>query len=309
MQEDLKSRIERLKKRRFPYKNNEGKWGFTDVFGKVIEPAHLDKIDNNPYKVKGAKEMDTMNPLSCRELITRYTDFNLPINNRLTDKQRDNLWEISKKTWPRINDEKETVSDFGDYSFIREDLGKRDIDLSHIIKYGLKRQKQSLECSYDNIYPFKEERARIFKSTIVEQFPLHGMTWTGIGFIYEFEDIKNVLDWNAPEFSSEEIMERGEYGFIDKNGDEVIPCQYDDARDFCEGLAAVCDGRWGYIDKDNNIIIPLDFEWADDFVDGFARVLLAGNFYIIDKEGFCYESFFELECGLGTKFYLEETSI
>ena len=39
-----KEQIEKLKQRRYPYQNNEGKWGFTDVFGEVVEPAHLDYI-------------------------------------------------------------------------------------------------------------------------------------------------------------------------------------------------------------------------------------------------------------------------
>ena len=38
------------------------------------------------------------------------------------------------------------------------------------------------------------------------------------------------------------------YGFIDKNGKEVVPCKYDEAGDFSEGMAAVkLDGKWGYI--------------------------------------------------------------
>jgi len=40
----------------------------------------------------------------------------------------------------------------------------------------------------------------------------------------------------------------GAYGFIDTTGKEVVPCIFDNARDFSEGLAAVLvDGKWGYI--------------------------------------------------------------
>ena len=34
------------------------------------------------------------------------------------------------------------------------------------------------------------------------------------------------------------------YGFIDKTGHLVIPCQYDDAGDFSEGLASVMEESW-----------------------------------------------------------------
>lgn len=36
-----KEQMEKLMQRRYPYQNSEGKWGYTDVFGKVVEPAHF----------------------------------------------------------------------------------------------------------------------------------------------------------------------------------------------------------------------------------------------------------------------------
>ncbi|MCL2812319.1 MAG: WG repeat-containing protein [Clostridia bacterium] len=40
----------------------------------------------------------------------------------------------------------------------------------------------------------------------------------------------------------------GTYGFIDTTGKEVVPCIFEDARSFSEGLAAVLvDEKWGYI--------------------------------------------------------------
>lgn len=100
-------------------------------------------------------------------------------------------------------------------------------------------------------------------------------------------------------------MEEGRYGFIDNKGNEIIPLKYDNARDFSEGLAAVeGPGGWGYIDKNNKVIIPFKFDWADDFVDGYSRVLYAGIFYIIDKEGYCYESYEDLLNGYKSKFYI-----
>ena len=86
MKEDLKSRIEKLKRRRFPYKNSEGKWGFTDVFGKVVEPAHLDEKPENPDEpVKGARELDTNLPLTLRQLINEYTSYPLGDNDKIID--------------------------------------------------------------------------------------------------------------------------------------------------------------------------------------------------------------------------------
>jgi hypothetical protein len=42
----------------------------------------------------------------------------------------------------------------------------------------------------------------------------------------------------------------GKYGFVDREGKEIIPVKYDDAHVFEDGLALVMfNGNWGYIDK------------------------------------------------------------
>ena len=62
--------------------------------------------------------------------------------------------------------------------------------------------------------------------------------------------VENVTDISL----NEEVF--GGWGFIDKKGNEVIPCMYDYAFDFSEGYAAVMlggkgslSGKWGFIDK------------------------------------------------------------
>ena len=43
-------------------------------------------------------------------------------------------------------------------------------------------------------------------------------------------------------------LKRSKYGYIDKEGNEVQSCQFDDAYDMSEGLALVRRGDdWGYI--------------------------------------------------------------
>lgn len=46
------------------------------------------------------------------------------------------------------------------------------------------------------------------------------------------------------------VPKNNKYGFVDKNGEEVIPCQYDLDFHFSEGMAAVLkDDKFGYIDQ------------------------------------------------------------
>lgn len=56
------------------------------------------------------------------------------------------------------------------------------------------------------------------------------------------------------------------YGFINKNGEEVIKCEYEEVENFSEGLASVtdCEGVHHYIDKNGNkkITIPTKYHSA-----------------------------------------------
>ncbi|HPB25475.1 MAG TPA: WG repeat-containing protein [Bacteroidales bacterium] len=57
------------------------------------------------------------------------------------------------------------------------------------------------------------------------------------------------------------VMKHGLYGFIDKNGLEVIPCQYPNITDFHNGMAQFeKDGLWGSIDTDGNMVISPRFD-------------------------------------------------
>jgi len=66
------------------------------------------------------------------------------------------------------------------------------------------------------------------------------------------------------------------YGFIDQAGKEVVPCKYDFASSFSEGLAVVAlDGKYGYIDKTGREVVPLGkYTWAYAFSEGLAVVCI-----------------------------------
>ena len=81
----------------------------------------------------------------------------------------------------------------------------------------------------------------------------------------------------------------GLYGFADKAGKIVIPCQWVDAHSFHQGLAVVKDrsGLWGYIDKKGKLAIPCKWKEASDFdASGTASVVNKYNEHFkIDKVG------------------------
>jgi WG containing repeat len=76
------------------------------------------------------------------------------------------------------------------------------------------------------------------------------------------------------------------YGYIDKQGKEVIPLQFDRTQAFNEGLAPVMVGKsWGFIDTTGKMIIAPKYELAVPYYEGITAVKLDGKWGYIDKAG------------------------
>jgi predicted DNA-binding WGR domain protein len=76
------------------------------------------------------------------------------------------------------------------------------------------------------------------------------------------------------------------WGFIDKNGNEVIKCIYDKVNDFREDLTPVeRKGKYGFIDKNGNEILMGVYDYGHIFYDGFAGVERKGKWGFIDTSG------------------------
>jgi len=78
------------------------------------------------------------------------------------------------------------------------------------------------------------------------------------------------------------------WGYIDGSGKVVIDRQYDSAREFSEGLAAVRKGDlWGYIDRTGKVVINFTFQNAGKFSEGLAVAGRKERMYTgyIDKTG------------------------
>ena len=79
------------------------------------------------------------------------------------------------------------------------------------------------------------------------------------------------------------------WGFLDKNGYEVIKPQYKAVTDFRLGLAAVqetSEGKWGYINLKGETVVPCQYDEAYPFDDeGNAIVKDAKGYRSIDRQG------------------------
>lgn len=78
----------------------------------------------------------------------------------------------------------------------------------------------------------------------------------------------------------------GKYGYVDAEGNFVIPPRFDGADVFSEGLAVVLDsGSFGYIDTRGTLAIPAVYRHARAFRDGYAPVRRDGAWQFIDRGG------------------------
>lgn len=163
---------------------------------------------------------------------------------------------------------------------------------------------------YDSISPFKEDRAVFSRDGSMGVIGQDGnvITKKRYGIVGDFNDDRAVVgDSKSGDYK---------YGYIDRNGKEVIHLKYENANDFIDDIALVkikdkeyglidkegkilniykyylvsqygdgvmmfaeeSEGSYGYIDRDGNVIIKPIFTSASEFVDGVAIVSTEQNY-------------------------------
>ena len=104
----------------------------------------------------------------------------------------------------------------------------------------------------------------------------------------------------------------GSYVFINETGEKVFGNEFEKARGFSDGMAAVqlkTKIRWGYIDKTGNLVLPDIYTYACEFDEGYAYVRdrITAKGYLIDKMGNHYLE--DLELHGVTKFNEDGTAL
>jgi len=73
------------------------------------------------------------------------------------------------------------------------------------------------------------------------------------------------------------------FGFIDRDGNQIIPPTYPIAKSFIEGYAAVGVGeywasrKWGFVDKSGKEVVPPRYDEVFDFSEGMAAVCIGSK--------------------------------
>lgn len=158
-------------------------------------------------------------------------------------------------------------------------------------KWGMvnRRAEIILPCRYDGVQFLENTGNRIVRVYIHQ--PKYGLIDTlgrlTVSAIYD--EIGSFREGRLA------VKRNGMWGYVDRDGLEVIPCRFRDAQPFSEGLAAVKLGRfWGYIDKQGNTDIEFALSRAGSFHEGFAWAQASNGYGFIDNTGkFVIEDKFE----------------
>ena len=98
----------------------------------------------------------------------------------------------------------------------------------------------------------------------------------------------NIMTWGKG-FSNglAKITVNGKAGFINTQGEIVIPPKLKDAGRFSENLAPFenKNGKWGYINTKGEIVIKPKFDWAISFHEGLGLIQVGELWGYIDKTG------------------------
>lgn len=78
-------------------------------------------------------------------------------------------------------------------------------------------------------------------------------------------------------------------GLVDCNNKEIVPCKYHNILGFYNGAPLCCvelQNEWGYINKQGNEVVSCKYSFADDrFYCGLAMVERSGKYGFIDSTG------------------------
>jgi len=143
-----------------------------------------------------------------------------------------------------------------------------------------KKGNVAIRFQFNSVYPFIGETAEVERGKRKFHIDRNGKEVVApVKFTIKPDDYKEGM-------AVMEDPETGKYGYKNKKGKEVIPCIYDEAYKFNNGLAAVkSKGFFGAVNKEGDVIIPLKYEKISTLAHGLVPVQYQGKWYYFDVGG------------------------
>ena len=147
--------------------------------------------------------------------------------------------------------------------------------------------REVIPCTYDETGIF------ILGRSLVRKGDRYGIVDTAGRYVLplEYENTSNIGE-KYVYFDSLALVEKdGKLGYVDLEGNLVVPFHFDQAYEFSEGLASVrFKGRWGYIDTRGEVFMPFVFDIASPYRWGRAEVYYNGVKHAVDRKGRCVKN-------------------
>jgi len=244
---------------------SEGKWGIANADGFLVIPCRYDKIstfNRDRAVVRSGGNIYAVDINNNRIAIPNeaVVDFGNYAENRMS--------VLVNGRWHRAAGEFE----IGDKAF--DDIGTYSGGYA-AAKYNGRwgvidiSDNWLIPAEYDEV--IRDELGRCFAQGTVF------VRQSGYVYLFTRGHFTEAVFEDARPFSDEgyaAVKKNGSWGFINTNGEEVIPFVFDDALSFGQHLAAVKIGEyWGYINLLGNIVIETTFQNAKSFSGGSAPVL------------------------------------
>lgn len=153
-------------------------------------------------------------------------------------------------------------------------------------------KKIVIDCQYDYANPFTEGVAWVKDYDNKSEYFIdrEGNTLIKINLLDSNYNIWENFSNGLALVEKEHLI----FGYIDKKGENIVPCIYELAESFSDGLALVNHDRYyGYIERNGDTSIPFIYDYATSFREGIAIARKNGKEFFIDKSG--YEIFSELD--------------
>ena len=163
------------------------------------------------------------------------------------------------------------------------------IDLKELYETSIKNLQNKILRTLERNDLYKEIDEIVFNDdAVTRKSSIVGIIkekYEGIGFKAYKKWIEDPKEKIVIIPSNEESSKGKETMIVNQNFPIDITERYSDIKPFSEGVAAVFNGCWGYIDENCNEIIPCIFDKAMSFVNGLTIVRIDDLAICIDKQG------------------------
>ncbi|TCK93351.1 WG repeat protein [Natranaerovirga hydrolytica] len=262
-------------------KNRSGNWGYIDVNGEIVVPLEYDNYGNRFLDGVLLRKNDVFHYYNLKNQkvekeFVGYEDM-MVVDEHLIAVKVDHQWGIMdydeaviiptiyeevgvfnegmvpvklNGSWGFVNETGEAIIDF-EYDTVSSFNNKGAV-VSQNGQYGIidKAGDYIAPLEYDHIGYFNEDIARVYDGE------LYYLDEEGNSLNMEREYSR--LDDFFEGFAS--VTQEGQYGYINRSGDRVIPNIYKEAYPFADGLAVVRDleDKLKIINPENKVLLELN---------------------------------------------------